>query len=120
MKRLSDYKGDEAIELWGDLLEPIIDIFSDKKIADVWKTKKSIASKAKEVLKLHKKEVTSILLRIDDTPLNGINIVIRLVNLLVEIESAEELKDFFGFAEQGTTANASIGSVTENIEDDEN
>ena len=30
MKRLSDYQGEEAIELWADLLDPISDILTDK------------------------------------------------------------------------------------------
>ena len=35
MKKLSDYKGDEAIELWADLLEPMTEILGDKDIAKI-------------------------------------------------------------------------------------
>ena len=30
MKTLSDYKDEEAIELWADLIDPLTAIFSDK------------------------------------------------------------------------------------------
>lgn len=116
MKKLSDYKGDEAIELWADLLEPLTKILGDKKIQNVIQSGKPKLLIAKEILKAHKKEATEILLRVDPEPIDGLNIIVRLVAVLADIGENEEIKTFFGFAEQEQTDTESGGSVTENIE----
>lgn len=116
MKKLSDYQGDEAIELWADLLGPLTAILSDDKVQKIVKSGKPKMLIAKEILKSHKKEATEILLRIDPEPLDGLNIILRLVALLADIGDNEEIKSFFGYAEQGQTENESFGSVTESTE----
>ena len=75
MRKLSDYKGDEAIELWADLIEPIAMILADKSMEATIKSGKPKIVVAKEILKAHKKEATEILLRIDPEPLTGLNIM---------------------------------------------
>lgn len=113
MKKLSDYKGDEAIELWADLLDPLNEILSDDNVRKVIQSGQSKLLIAKEILKAHKKEAADILTRVDPTPLDGMNIVLRLVALLADIGSNDEIKGFFGYAEQAQTEDASSGSVTE-------
>lgn len=120
MKKLSDYKGDEAIVLWGDLLEPLSAIFSDKKIAKVVNSGKSKIEIAKVILKNHPSEAEDILLRIDDTPIDGLNIILRLVALLADIGQNEEIKSFFGYAEQAKEGLTPSGFPTENTEEEEN
>ena len=120
MKRLSDYKGDEAIELWADLLEPLTIILGDPEIKKVMESGKPIMLMAKEILSLHKVEVVDILARIDDTPVDGLNLIVRLMNLLAEIGENESTKSFFGFAAQAKTDSESGGSLTESTEVAEN
>lgn len=120
MKRLSDYQGEEAIELWADLLDPISDILTDKEVQDVTKSGQAPIVIAKTVMKNHKAEAEKILLRVDSEPLNGLNIVVRLVALFAEIGSNSDLKSFFGYAVQGTMEKGSSGSVTESTEAKEN
>lgn len=115
MKALSDYKGEEAIELWADILEPLTEILGDEEIRKVVQSKKPKMIIAKEILKLHKKEAEEILLRIDPTPIDGLNIVLRLVSVLTDVGKNEEIKGFFGLPEQEQTAKESSGSVMENI-----
>lgn len=103
MRKLSDYKGDEAIELWADLLLPITNMMRDSTIRDGLASGKPSIETAQDLLRSHKEEVTQILLRIDSTPLDGLNIVVRLIELLVEIEKSPDLKGFFGSAERVTT-----------------
>lgn len=103
MKKLSDYKGEEAIELWVDLFDEISAILSDKEIAKIVKSGDSTVNIAKKILKLHGKEAVAIMERIDGTPVDGLNIVLRLVGLLTEIGQNEEMKSFFGYAEQAKT-----------------
>jgi len=120
MKKLSDYTGDEAIELWADLLEPLTAILGDKKVVKVIQSKKPPMIIAKEILKEHSKEAKEILLRIDNTPIDGLNIVVRLVTVLQDIGQSEEIKSFFGYAEQAKKESGSTGSPTENIKVIEN
>lgn len=120
MKRLSDYKGDEAIELWADLLEPLSTILSDEKVQGVIKSGKSKMIIAKEILKSHKKEALEIMMRVDPEPIDGMNIILRLIGLLADIGQNEEIRSFFGFAVQETTESESSGSATENTEVAEN
>lgn len=118
MKKLSDYKDEEALELWADLLEPAAKIFSDRTLANIVKAGKSPMIIASAILKRHKEEATSILLRIDPAPIDGLNIIVRLMDVITDMEQNEDLKSFFGFAEQAKKGRASSGSPTGSIEDD--
>lgn len=119
MKKLTDYKGDEAIELWADLLDPLSAILGDKKIQNIVQSGKPKLIIAKEILKKHSKNAEKILLRIDDTPLDGLNIILRLVDLISDIGKNEEIKSFFGYAVQAEMQEESSGSVTETTEEEE-
>lgn len=119
MKNLSDYQGDEAIELWADLLEPLTKILGDNKVQ---KDIRSGAPKmliAKTILKKHKNEAVDIMLRVDPTPIDGLNIVVRLISLLADIGKNDEIKSFFGYADQVKTESESSGCVTESTEEEE-
>ena len=123
MKKLSDYKGEEAIELWGELLEPVAVILSDAKVSALAKNRKERTRLqfAAEIVRLHKKEVARIFEIIDpDVPVDGFNVIIHLANILAELGSNPELQSFFGFAEQGDTENEFTGSATENTGDGAN
>lgn len=120
MKKLSDYQGEEAIELWGDLLDPITDILGDPVIAQVVQSGQPKMKIVKTILSEHKAEAEKILLRIDPEPLDGLNLIVRLCSVLVEIGSREDVRGFFGFAVQEKTDKTSSGSVTENTEVKEN
>lgn len=120
MKNLSDYKGDEAIELWADLLDPLTKIIGDDEVRKVVGSGESKIAIAKVILKSHKEETVEILTRIDPEPINGLTIVLRLVHLLADIGSNDEVKSFFGFAEQAKMDNESFGSPTESTKEEEN
>lgn len=116
MKKLSDYKGEEAIELWADLLDPLNVIFTDEKFRKALASKKSRIALAKDILKLHPKEAIEILVRIDPEPINGLNILTRLIAVLADIGQNEEIRSFFGYAGQVQTESASFGSPMANTE----
>lgn len=119
MKKLSDYKGEEAIDLWADLLDPFIEIVGDKKVAGMLRSKKPPVIVAREIIKSYKPQVEQILLRIDDTPLNGLNILIRLVSVLSEIGHDPTIQSFFVSVPEEKKEETSSGNVTENIEENE-
>ena len=116
MKRLSDYQGEEALELWSDLLDPISDILTDTEVAQETKAGNPPIVIAKTILKKHKEAALKILLRIDPEPLDGLNIIMRLVALLAEIGGRSELKSFFGYAAQENVESESSGLATESTE----
>lgn len=119
MKKLSDYQGDAAIELWADLLDPFTAILSDKDLLNAIQSGKPRMLIAKDILKSHPKEAVEILQRIDPEPVDGLNIVTRLVWLFAEIGQNETIKSFFGYAEQAKEGDEFGGSPTENTEADE-
>lgn len=113
MKRLSDYKDEEAIVLWGDLFEPIMKILADPAVVKAMKSGE-VVKIVKAVLKEKAKEAKECLLIIDDTPINGINMVTRLTGLITDLIQSEEFGSFFNFAEQEKKELVSSGSATGN------
>lgn len=99
MKKLSDYKDDASIELWGDLLEPMSKILGDKEVITAMESGKSMIGIATCILKKHTAEAKTIMLRVDDTPLNGLNIIFRLKDIISEIMEGETAAGFFGSAD---------------------
>ena len=117
MKRLSDYQGEAAIDLWADIMDSASVIIQDEEFQKKARTAPKIVL-AKEMLKSHSKEVCDILLRIDDTPINGINVLTRLVVILSEIGENPEMASFFGMQGQ-IEQNESSGSAMESTEEKE-
>lgn len=117
MRKLSDYKGEEAIELWADLLEPLTVILQDVELINGMKEGKPKLILAKIMLKNHSAEVYEMLERIDPEPLDGLNILVRLISLLSEMAENESVSAFFGFAGLAKTDSESSGSVTEITEE---
>ena len=116
MKTLSDYKGEEAIELWADLIDPLTTILSDKEFTSGLKGKAKLTI-ASEVLKKYSHEAEQILLRVDPEPLDGMNMLFRLMALLADIGKNKEVMAFFGSAEQEKEESESSGSAMESTED---
>lgn len=113
MKRLSDYTDEEAIDLWADLLDPITVIIKDPNLQDL--RQKAPIEMAKEIIKLHKSEVTEILLRIDPTPITGLNLIVRVVDVIMEIEESSEIMSFFDSSEPSEQQKP-FGSATANTQ----
>lgn len=115
MMKLSDYKGEEALDLIVEILEPITKIMSDKEIAEAYQ-KVSKLEAIKIAIKNHKKEVIEILAILDGA--NPAEYEINIFTLpikILEILNDPELIKLFGL--QGQTGGAiSSGSVSENIE----
>lgn len=113
--KLSDYKGEEALDIIVDLLEPLTKIMSDKEIANAYQ-KVSKLEAIKIAIKNHKKEVIEILAILDGAnPAEYEVNVFTLPVKLLEILNDPEFIKLFG--SQGQTGGAiSSGSVLENIE----
>ena len=107
--RLSEYKGDEALDVLADLIEPSAEIFSDKKISAMYKdgaTRKVDIIKA--VLKNHKKSIVEIMAALDrEDPATYTVNLLSLPAKILEILNDPELESLFGSAAQTGAVNSS-------------
>ena len=130
MKKLSDFKGEDAIEIFAEIVEPISLIVADpevQKLRDETKGKDKKVPVGRYVsiaLKNHKREVIQILATLNEMPidefeskLNGANLPILLVSLINDPEIMSL------FTSQGQTRESSLphsGSAMESTEVDAN
>jgi hypothetical protein len=120
MNKLSDFKGEEALLLWADLLDGFTEICADKDVADALRAKKPVLVTAKLILERKPKEACNILLRIDNTPIDGLNLITRLAGLITEMVNDPTLSSFFGSLAEVKKGSVPIGSATVNTEESEN
>lgn len=114
--KLSDIKGDTAIDVLCDLIDPAVEIFADPEIAKSKNKPKLVL--AKLAVKKHKKEVIEILAILAQTTpaeyTKRMNVA-SLIRDLMEVLTDEELTDFFSSQAESTEGNAS-GLHTVNTE----
>lgn len=120
MKKISDYKGDSAIDLYAEILEPIGEILQDKEISQALSNKKSIMQIVGIAFRKYKEAVKKIVLSVDDTEIDGKNIFSRFTTIFIDVLNDKDFIDFFKQAEQVRTDGGSFGFVTENTEVKEN
>lgn len=68
MRKLSEIRGEEAIEVLSEVVEPLVAIISDADVQEVVREKKPFVLAVKPALKSHKKEVLHILAAIEGIP----------------------------------------------------
>jgi hypothetical protein len=112
--KLSDYKGEEGIDLLADLLGPIVEIYNDKDFRDAVARSKSNLEIVQLLLKQHKKEVLYMMARIDkEDPETYEPSFFGLPMKLLEIIKMPEVAMLFSLQSQRID-NESSGSATEN------
>lgn len=120
--RLSDYKGEDALDLIADLMEPIGCILEDKKFQQAVESVENnsqLLKVAKHLLKNHKRECIEILARIDGIPVKEYKPnVFELTKKVVELIGDPQVQELFISQGQIKTA-ANFGSATGNTEDKE-
>ena len=108
--KLSEYRGDDALEVLAELLEPAVEILADADIAAAWRDKNPNKTRGQKQLKAvsiaikkHKEEVIAILAALDhETPdeyREKINVV-TLPKKLLEVLNDKDLRNFFTSQEQ--------------------
>lgn len=96
MKKLSEYKNEEALELLADLIEPAAVICADTEIANAVRSGLSKIKVVKMIIKNHKHEVIEILALLDNIPLEEYECnLLSLPSRIIEILNDEELMRFF-------------------------
>lgn len=116
MKKLSEYKNEEAIELLADIMEPVSEILADDEVKNTYRSGANKIALVKVILKHHSKQVVDILAILDGIPREEYKCnVVTLPIKLIEIFNDEELTSFFESQSQILGEELS-GSVTENTE----
>ena len=124
--RLSDFKGEEALDVLADIIEPLTFIIADndiQKLIDESKDKEKQVPMIKYVtpaIKNHKTELIQILARLQNQSVEEYKENLSLVTLpmqVLEFINDPEIQKFFTSQSQSTeTPSASSGSATENTE----
>ena len=119
--RLSDYKGEEALDVLADIIEPVTLILGDKEIQELAKGKNVPPIKfVKPMLKNHKKEILEILARLENEPIEEYKEKVNILTLptaILELINDPEIQNLFHSQGQTqVTSLASSGSATENTE----
>lgn len=92
--KLSEVKNEEALDLLGDLLEPVAAILSDPKVKELFGGKP--IKLASYIIKNHKKEVLQVLARMDGIPVEEYSCnVFTLPVKVIELLNDESLKELF-------------------------
>lgn len=111
--RLSDIKGEEALDMLADLLEPIVEIASDKEITA--NMGKDNMKAVKVAIKSHKKAITEILAILNrQDPKTYEPNLLELPAMLVDVFNDPELIRLF--QSQVQIPQTSSGLATENTE----
>ena len=116
MKKLSEYRDGDALDLLADLIEPAIAIVSAEGVKEAIEAGNRINA-IKCAIKGAKDSVMEVLARLEGVPVSEFHCnVITLPARLLEILNDEELIDFFTEQAQTKTSKEASGSVTENTE----
>ena len=116
MKKLSEYKDDDALDLLAELLEPCTELFADNALVSVIRSETKMKA-IKYAIKNHKKEVVEIMAILNEKPVEEFHYnVFTLPMMVLEVFNDKDLTDFL--LQQGRMGSEnSSGSVTENTEE---
>lgn len=118
--KLSEYKGEQALDMLADLIEPAAAIMADPEIARIGKSGQPRIKIIKPAIKNHKPEVIEILAILDGADPKDYAEKVNLFTLpakLLEILNDPDLMSLFTL--QGQKTETSSGSATESTEANE-
>ena len=117
MKKLSDYKNEQALDLLVEILEPCVEIMADEEVVDKIQNGKTRMEGVKLMIANHKSAVISLLAALDGCPVSEYECSFFTLPLrLMEVITDKELLSFFTDA-QTLNSNTAFGSAMENTEE---
>lgn len=117
--KLSEFKGDDALELLADIIDPTVEILSDTKISDLVKANGAKTDIVKLILRNHKQSIKEILARMENVAVDDFEInVFTFPVKVLEIINDEDLMAFFTSQVQ-MTDNGAFGLAMENTTENE-
>ena len=112
MRKLSEIKGDDALDILAEILEPVSEIFTDKDFVNKIQSKKKINA-VTVILKNHKEAILKILATLKGVDPKEYNpSLVELPMLVLGLMNDPELLPVFHLAGLKTSS----GSATENTE----
>lgn len=122
MKKLSEYKDEEALDLLADILSPTVEIMQDEAVQKFFNKgdeNMTVADVVTLVIKSHKKAVMQIMAALEGVPSEEYHCsIFTLPAQLMQVVNDPDLRAFFAL--QGQTDSASTsGSATGISEDGE-
>lgn len=119
--KLSEIKGEAALDVVANIMEPFAEIFSDEAVKEAYETG-TVATVAKTAIKNHKQAVIEVLAGLNMEEPDEYKAKMNIFTLpiaFLEVLNDEGLRSLFPSQGQ-ETENASFGSATENTEVEEN
>lgn len=118
MRKLSEIKNEDALDVLAEILEPVMEIAADQEVKKQAEEKGKLAA-AKMVMKNHKESIMIILAALDDEPVETYEVnIIQIPVKILQLLNDKDLMDFF--QSQGLTIfGESSGSATESLEETE-
>lgn len=119
--KLSDYKGEEALDVLADIIEPLANIITDEEIQELSKNPNApILSMVKPAIKNHKTDLIVVLARLENMPVEEYRKKMNLITLpkqVLELLNDPEVQSLFFSQEQSeVTSLVSSSSAMENTE----
>lgn len=116
--KLSEYKGEQALDMLADLIEPAATIMADKEVANFAKSGKPVIKIIKPLIKNHKKEVIEIMAILEGEDPKKYADKVNLFTLpakLLELLNDPDLQSLFTLQGQKTEtySGSAMASTTE-------
>lgn len=117
--KLSDYRGEDGIDLLADILPDVIKIYENKDFRNAVENSKNNLEIVRILLKMNKKEILHMMAMIDQEDPETYNpSIFGLPFKLIEIMKMPEISMLFSLQSQKND-NGNSGSATENTEEAE-
>ena len=95
MRKLSEIKGEEALDVLAEIIEPAAQIFTDENVKEALKSGSRIKA-VKIILKDHKKAIITLMATLEETPVEEYKpTLLALPALIIEVLNDPELNSLF-------------------------
>lgn len=126
MKKLSEFKDDEAMDVLAEILDPMVNMMKNKDFVLALRgdRQKEIRPNRVEAIKIaitdHRSDVVKIMAVLNETPVEEFHYnLLTLPQMMVEMFNDKELMDFFGYQSE-KDSQIPFGSAMENSEENPN
>lgn len=115
MRKISDYRDEDALDLLADIMEPAVEILADETVRKTFETENRMKL-ASVAIKNHKESVMQILARLEGVPREEYHCTIfTLPAVVLEVLNDGELLGFFTAQARTMSTAASSGKPTATI-----
>lgn len=96
MRKLSEIKGEEALDVLAEIIEPAAEIFTDENVKNALKAENNKAKAAKIILKGHNKAVLTLMAALEGVPVEEYQpTLFALPSLILGVLNDPELNSLF-------------------------